>query len=34
MAKTKEGLSKIPRQTLIDELRDDAVIVLDKYLGR
>jgi len=34
MAKTKEGLAKIPRKTLIDEIRDDAVIVLDQYLGR
>jgi len=34
MAKTKEGLAKIPRETLIDELRDDAVVVLDQYLGR
>ena len=34
MATTKNGLGKIPRQTLIDELRDDVVIVLDNYLGR
>lgn len=34
MAKTKEGLAKIPREALIDELKDDVVVVLDKYLGR
>jgi len=34
MATTKEGFAKIPHKTLIDELRDDVVVVLDKYLGR
>jgi len=34
MAKTKEGFSKISRKTLIDELPDDKVTILDKYLGR
>ena len=34
LAKTKEGLAKIPMQTLIDELRDDVIPVLNKYLGR
>jgi len=34
IAKSKEELAKIPRARLIDELRDDAVKVLDKYLKR
>lgn len=34
MARNKTELRKIPRQTLIDELRDDVVEVLDKYLGK
>lgn len=34
LTKTKEGLAKIPKQTLIDELRDDVIPVLDKYLGK
>ena len=34
MARNKTELRKVPRKTLIDELRDDVVEVLDEYLGR
>lgn len=34
LAKSKADLVKIDRKILIDKLRDDAVKVLDKYLGR
>ena len=34
IAKNKEGLANVKREELIKELRDDVVIVLDKYLGR
>ena len=33
-AKSKKELAEIPRQFLIDELRDDYVEILDEYLGR
>jgi hypothetical protein len=34
LADSKEKLSKIPRETLVKQFHKDAVIVLDKYLGR
>ena len=34
MARNKTELRRVPRKTLIDELRDDVVEVLDGYLGK
>lgn len=34
LANSKEELAKVPRDDLIEELRDDVVEILDAYLGR